>query len=178
LLLLLKSTEGTSQYAPTIEGPSKELIQIRKIYEEGKLDTYNFLILLDSITHLTKDRADYEFYYSSFELAQYKFRNKIDTADRMAVEVPMHRLRQYPFYHVSTGEYFYKLRNLHIFASHLLIKYYVSKNDLLSLLKLEVYPTFFSTVYPPLKNAIEQLGGVWDRGEIPPMQISPPIKKN
>lgn len=88
LPLLLKSTEGISQQVPTIVGPSKEMIQMQRFREESKLDTYAFLTLLDSITHHIKDRADYEFYYTSFELAQYKFRNKIDTADRMAVEIP------------------------------------------------------------------------------------------
>ena len=167
-----------SQDVPIIMRTSKELIQMGRLYEEKKLDTYSYLILSDSITHLLKDRADYEFYYASFELAQYKFRNNIDTADRMAVEVPMHRLRQYPYYYVNTSEYFYLIKNLHIAASHLLIKYYVSKNNLMGLSKMEEDPTFFSTVYPPLKDAIEQLGGVWDRGEIPPMQIPFPIKKN
>lgn len=176
-LLVVKSTSGFSQYTPGLEVLSSELKRIRQQNDEGKIDTYSFLILADSITQMAKDRADYEFYYYSFELAQYKFRNKIDTANREAVEIPMRRLRMYPYFTVKTAEYFYHLRNLHIFASHLLIKYYASKNDLNSLLKFEVSPTFIPNVYPPLKRAIEELGGVWDRGEIPPY-IPQPVQKN
>lgn len=175
-LIAISINKGLSQYVPSVAELLAQSNHIQEQYQEGKISQYKYLTLSDSIAHLIKDQTDYDFFQKSYYLAEYKFKNNVDEMDREAVEIPMLRLRLYPYFSMSNAEYFYKFKDLHVNASHLLIKYYVKQNNIQKLIDLKVDPTFFSRVYPTLKNAIEQLGGVWDRGEILPALINPAQK--
>lgn len=80
-------------------------------------------------------------------------------------------------YFLYEDDLFDKARDLYIDATKKLILEYA--NDIDSLKKIEVTPSVRLLIWPELKNAIENAGGEWDKGEIPNVPVGGvPIRGN
>lgn len=119
-------------------------------------------------------RADYIYHANSYRYSELCFQSKCNTKESI---IRLKKIIFYPYFYLN-GETFHNFWDLHVKASRLLIKIYEREKNLEALSKMDVDPTFYSSVYPFLKEAMERLGKPWDRGDIPPAQFGIPIKKN
>lgn len=86
----------------------------------------------------------------------------------------LYRLREIPFWTFLNQSQIEAGREIYISSTTRLINY--SINNLTALYQIEVIPSCQSYIYPLLKKRIEQAGGIWNKGELPKIDIYPPIK--
>lgn len=145
---------GRSQH-PIQPNEISEAIALNKASEKSELEK---LAIEDSLRNLMR----YHYDYLSFEC---KYRFALIMEDQSEKIRLLQTIRTYPYYRVSSTYYGLNFYNLYHDATQELIRLYRSAGKLEELYKLDIVESARLDLYGYLRQSIEALGGVWNRGD-------------
>lgn len=112
---------------------------------------------------------------ADLQYSTYRFSECYKLSDKQSRILCLTDVRNFEIWRIRNSSKFYRdAQSIYISATRQLIEAYAG--DLANLKQIEVYPFLQAQLYPSLKKAIENAGGVWDRGSLPELTINPPLK--